>query len=149
MQKPCCTSSTVLFSVMLLFIIIVLIIRPSLWYSSDDWKLHVGWSLQERIPNWDQSWQPIANLVGWVRTTVGHLAEAGKEGFHVLLARYVHTINVKTHSIWSCLCVKVVSGNAMASCFLQISQELKVAFISAYSFGDQNRATIDSVSLIE
>lgn len=83
------------YSVMLLFIIIVLIIRPSLWYSSDDWKLHVGWSLQERIPNWDQSWQPVANLVGRVRTTVGHLAEAGKEGFHVLLARYVHTINVK------------------------------------------------------
>lgn len=30
LQKPCCTSATVLFSVMLLIIIIVLIIRPSL-----------------------------------------------------------------------------------------------------------------------
>lgn len=74
----------------LLFMLII--VRPSLWCSSDDWKLHVGCSLQEGVSDWDQPWQPVASLVGWIRAVMGHPAKAGKECLHVLLAWWAHTL---------------------------------------------------------
>lgn len=60
--------------------------RPSLRQPSDDWKLHVGWSLESRVFDWDKSGQQITFMVEWIGTNMGDSAEAGKEGLYVLLA---------------------------------------------------------------